>query len=372
LTFVVDAVDPRTAARACTLTTPHGVVKTPVYMPVGTQAAMRNLTPAQVVEAGAQIVLANTYHLALRPGEALIAKAGGLHRFSGYPLPILTDSGGFQVFSLPKIRVGPDGVAFKYEVDGRSVFLSPERSIEIQDALGSDIAMVFDECVPFPCPRSRAEEAVKRTTAWARRCKAHHRRSDQALFGIVQGSAFPDLRRRSAQDIVDLGFDGYAIGGLSVGEGREVMTEILDVTVPELPRDRPRYLMGVGLPEDLLVAVERGVDMVDCVVPTRHARGGVVYTFQGRLRLQNARYRKDMYPIDTRCQCYTCRNFSRAYLRHLYNIREMLAGTLAGIHNIHFFQELMARMRKAILDGNFLSFKKDFLERYNRRKDRGQ
>ncbi len=364
LSFAVEARDAHTMARAGTLSTKRGDIETPVYMPVGTQGALRNLSPAQVVEAGTQIILANTYHLALRPGESLIAKAGGIHTFSGYTLPILTDSGGFQVFSLPKAQVGPDGVTFRYEVDGRAVFLSPERSIEIQEALGADIAMVFDECIPYPCPHQRALEALERTTAWEERCKIHHRRADQALFGIVQGGVFPDLRKRSAREIVALDFDGYAIGGLSVGEGRQILSDVLDVTVPELPEDRPRYLMGVGLPEDLFEAVERGVDMFDCVIPTRHARGGIVYTFQGRLRIQNARYRRDMYPVDTTCGCYTCRLFSRAYLRHLYLIRESLGSTLAAIHNLHFFHELMRRMRQAIMDGTFREYKRAFLRTY--------
>jgi queuine tRNA-ribosyltransferase len=364
LSFALEARDPMTRARAGVITTPHGPIKTPVFMPVGTQGAVRNLTPDQVRATGAQIILANTYHLNIRPGSDLVQKAGGLHRMMGYDIPILTDSGGFQVFSLPKKEILADGVAFQYEVNGEKVVLTPELSMQIQQQLGADIAMAFDECTPYPCTHEYALEALERTTRWEQRSKAAHTRPDQALFGIVQGSVFEDLRRRSAREIIDIGFDGYAIGGLSVGEGLEIMSRVLEFTVPELPEDRPRYLMGVGLPEDLIAGVELGIDMFDCVIPTRHARGGILYTFQGRMRIQHSRYRRDMYPIDTKCTCYTCRNFSRAYLRHLFMIREVLANTLASIHNIHFYQELMARMRQAVLAGRFLEFKRSFLEQY--------
>lgn len=364
LSFTLEARDRLSQARAATLLTPHGPIRTPIFMPVGTQGAIRNLTPEQVKATRAQILLANTYHLSIRPGESLVEKVGGLHKFMGYDLPILTDSGGFQVFSLPKKTITSEGVAFQYEVDGQKVVLTPERSIDIQQALGADIAMVFDECTPFPCTHKQALEALERTTAWEARCKARHSRPDQALFGIVQGGVYEDLRKRSAREIIDIGFDGYAIGGLSVGEGLEVMSRVLEFTVPELPEDKPRYLMGVGLPADLFTAVELGMDMFDCVIPTRHARGGVLYTFQGKLRIQQSRYRRDLYPIDTSCSCYTCRTFSRAYLRHLFSIRETLAYTLAGIHNIHFFLELMARMREAILEGHFVEYKRKFFERY--------
>lgn len=364
LSFKLEATDPGCQARAGTITTPHGQIRTPVFMPVGTQGAIRNLSPDQVNATGAQIILANTYHLSIRPGEDLVKKAGGLHKFMGYKVPILTDSGGFQVFSLPKKKIDDSGVRFQYEVNGQELLLTPERSMEIQQALGADIAMVFDECAPYPCSYEYAVESLERTTRWERRSKEAHTRPDQALFGIVQGSVFEDLRRRSAREIISIGFDGYAIGGLSVGEGLDVMCQVLDWTMPELPTDKPRYLMGVGLPEDVLAAVERGVDMMDCVIPTRHARGGILYTFQGRMRIQHSRYRRDMFPIDTRCTCYTCQNFSRAYLRHLFTIREVLANTLASIHNIHFYQTLMARARAAIQEGTFVQFKRQFLENY--------
>lgn len=364
LSFELQATDAHSQARAGVITTPHGPIQTPIFMPVGTQGAVRNLSPDQVGATGAQIILANTYHMSIRPGEDLVKKAGGLHKFMGYKLPILTDSGGFQVFSLPKKKIDDDGVRFQYELNGQEILLNPERSMEIQQALGADIAMVFDECAPYPCTYEYAVEALERTTRWERRSKEAHTRPDQALFGIVQGSVFPDLRKRSAREILDIGFDGYAIGGLSVGEGLDIMSRVLDWTVPILPEDKPRYLMGVGLPEDMLAAVERGIDMMDCVIPTRHARGGILYTFQGRMRIQHARYRRDMYPIDTKCTCYTCQNFSRAYLRHLFMIREVLANTLASIHNIHFYLELMGRARKAVLEGHFSSFKRQFLEQY--------
>jgi len=367
LSFTLEATDKSSHARAGTISTSHGSIKTPVYMPVGTQGALRNLAPDQVIGTGAQIVLANTYHLGLRPGEGLVEKAGGLHRFMGYSIPILTDSGGFQVFSLPKKKISDEGVSFQYEIDGQKVLLTPERSMEIQQALGADIAMVFDECTPYPCSYDSAQEALERTTGWERRCKESHSRSDQALFGIVQGSVYRDLRVKSARAVQDIGFDGYAIGGLSVGEGLDVMTRVLEFTLPELPESKPRYLMGVGLPEDLFMGVKLGIDMFDCVIPTRHARGGIVYTFQGRLRIQNTRFRRDMYPLDTSCDCYTCQNFSRAYLRHLFSIRELLGHTLASIHNIRFFQVLMAKMRQAILEGRFLQFEQAFFAAYGRK-----
>ncbi|MFM7199828.1 MAG: tRNA guanosine(34) transglycosylase Tgt [Myxococcota bacterium] len=364
LSFKLDATDHTSQARAGVISTPHGPFKTPIFMPVGTQGAVRNLTPDHVVGAGAQIILANTYHMSIRPGEDLVKKAGGLHKFMGYNLPILTDSGGFQVFSLPKTHISDEGVRFQYEVNGQEILLNPERSMQIQQALGADIAMVFDECAPFPCSYEYAVESLERTTRWEARSKAAHTRPDQALFGIVQGSMFADLRRRSAREIINIGFDGYAIGGLSVGEGLETMCKVLDWVMPELPELQPRYLMGVGLPEDMLAAVERGVDMMDCVIPTRHARGGILYTFQGRMRIQHARYRRDLYPIDTSCTCYTCKTFSRAYLRHLFMIREVLATALCSIHNIHFYLQLMGRARQAILENRFSEFKRAFLEQY--------
>ncbi len=370
VSFQLLATDPHTEARSGLLTTPHGEIRTPVFMPVGTQAALRAMSPVQVVEAGAQIVLANTYHLSIRPGESLVKKAGGLHRFMAMPLPILTDSGGFQVFSLPGKEVSEEGVRFAYERGGERVFLTPERSMQIQQDLGADIAMVFDECVEYPATHARCAQSVARTLRWEARSKAAHTRPDQALFAIVQGGVYEDLRRQCARALVDMDFPGYAIGGLSVGEGLSIMDEVLSFTAPELPKDKPRYLMGVGLPEDLLSGIGHGIDMFDCVIPTRHARGAVVYTFQGRMRLTHRHYRRDLYPIDTRCPCYTCTHFSRAYLRHLFDVGEVLGTTLAAIHNVSFLQQLMAQSREAIAEGTFASFRKDFLASY-RGKDEG-
>ena len=364
--------DPDTGARLGTLTTPHGVIHTPVFMPVGTQGAVRAMSPDQLLATGTQILLANTYHLHLRPGEQLVAKAGGLHKFMGYPVPILTDSGGFQVFSLPRKEITEEGVSFRHEVSGQPVFLSPEKSMEIQMAMGPDIAMAFDECVEHPSPREYVAQSIERTARWEARSRAHHNRPDQALFGIIQGGVYPELRRRSARQILDIGFDGYAIGGLSVGEGRDLMCEVLDYTVPEMPKNQARYLMGVGLPEDLLEGVERGIDMFDCVVATRHGRSGIAYSYQGRLRLDQSKFRRDMYPIDTRCGCYTCKTFTRAYLKHLLDIREVLVGTLVSIHNLFFLHNLMAGARQAIKEGRYSSFKKTFYDGYLKEKDDGR
>jgi queuine tRNA-ribosyltransferase len=327
------------AARAGTLTTARGTIRTPVYMPVGTQGAIRTLAPSLIPATGTQILLANTYHLHQRPGEELVAKHGGLHKMMGVSLPILTDSGGFQVFSLDKKKVDEQGVTFTYEVDGQRTFLSPERSMAIQMALGADIAMVFDECLAYG------------TDA--------HTREDQALFGIVQGGFWADLRKRSAEEIQEIGFDGYAIGGLSVGEGHDVMCQVLDWTTPHMPQNHPRYLMGVGKPIDLVEGVARGIDMFDCVIQTRHARSGMFYTRKGRMRITDARYRKDMYPPDTSCSCYTCRNFTRAYIHHLFRVGEVLGATLATLHNIHFFATFMAEMRQSIVEGRFEAFRKE-------------
>ncbi|MEN0066787.1 MAG: tRNA guanosine(34) transglycosylase Tgt [Myxococcota bacterium] len=352
--FRVDATAGR--ARAGTLELPHGEVKTPVFMPVGTQGAVRSVPPHMVEQTEAQIVLANTYHLSQRPGEKLVRKHGGLHQFMGLSLPLLTDSGGFQVFSLDK-EVTEEGVAFAYEVDGRKTFLSPERSMEIQQDLGADVAMVFDECVAFETERDYVARSIERTTRWEARCREVHTREDQALFGIVQGAGFEDLRRASAEAIVDLDFDGYAIGGLSVGEGHHEMMDVLDVTTPHLPHDRPRYLMGVGRPIDLVEAVARGVDMFDCVIQTRHARSGIAWTWGGRIRLTDKRYRSDMYPIDTNCTCPVCRTHTRAYLNHLLRVKEVLSATLISMHNIAWFQQFMAEMRRQIEAGTFEAFR---------------
>lgn len=360
------------SARRGRLQTTHGTVETPAFMPVGTAGALKALTPADAGRAGVQMLLANTYHLSLRPGETQVKRAGGLHRFMGWSGPILTDSGGFQVFSLPKHEISDEGVRFRHEVDGSAVILTPERAVAIQEALGSDIAMVFDECVPYPCQKAAAERAVARTTAWARRSRDAHVRADQALFGICQGSTFQDLRRRSAEEIVALDFPGYAVGGVSVGEEPERMQEVVAWTVPHLPTDRPRYLMGVGNPEDIVQAIEQGIDLFDCVIPTRLARSGVLFTFQGRLRITGKGFRKDLYPPDTACPCYTCATFSRSYLYHLFHAHEILGPMLATIHNVTFYQDLVRRAREAIEGGRYQDFRQGILSDYRRRQERAE
>ncbi len=355
------------AARAGVLSMARMEVQTPVFMPVGTQGAIRTLSPLHLKSTRSQIILANTYHLHQRPGEDLVAKHGGLHQMMQVDNPMLTDSGGFQVFSLDKKEVTEDGVNFRYEVDGSSTFLSPEIAMDIQQKLGADIAMVFDECLGFGVDKKAAAASVDRTARWEARSKAAHRRPDQSLFGIVQGAFWPDLRRRSAKQIQDIGFDGYAIGGLSVGEGHDVMCEVLDYTMGHMPPEHPRYLMGVGRPLDLVEGVARGVDMFDCVIQTRHARSGMFYTSRGRLRVTDRRYRRDMYPIDSSCDCYTCSNFTRAYLHHLFRVGEVLGATLATLHNIHWFQLFMARMRTAIVEGTFEAFRADVHQQYPKR-----
>ncbi len=355
--FALDAIDP-SGARAGRLTLPRGEIRTPVFMPVGTQGAIRTLSPLHLQSTGSQIILANTYHLSQRPGEDVVKKHGGLHRFMAVDLPILTDSGGFQVFSLDRKEVTDEGVTFRYEVDGKQTFLSPERSMQIQQDLGADIAMVFDECLPFGADKKYAEGSVSRTTRWEARSKAAHTRPDQSLFGIVQGGFWPDLRQRSAEEIQAIGFDGIALGGLSVGEGHTNMCDVLDYTMPHLGVAQPRYLMGVGRPLDLVEGVARGIDMFDCVIQTRHARGGMFYTTTGRLRVTDQRFRKDMYPPDTTCRCYTCAHFTRAYIHHLFRVGEVLGATLATLHNLHWFAEFMGKMRASIVDGTFPAFRK--------------
>ncbi len=333
-------------------------------MPVGTQGVIRTLSPLHLASTGSQIILANTYHLHQRPGEDVVARHGGLHGMMKVDLPILTDSGGFQVFSLKKKRVEEEGVTFSFEVDGKRTFLSPERSMDIQMKLGADIAMVFDECLAYGTDKSYAEQSVARTTRWEARSKKAHTHPEQSLFGIVQGGFWPDLRQRSAEEIQEIGFDGYAIGGLSVGEGHAVMCEVLDYTTPHMSADHPRYLMGVGRPLDLVEGVARGIDMFDCVIQTRHARSGMFYTSRGRLRVSDARYRRDMYPPDTSCSCYTCSNFTRAYLNHLFRVGEVLGATLATLHNLHWFADFMGRMRQSIVDGSFERFREEVREVY--------
>jgi queuine tRNA-ribosyltransferase len=360
--FSVLARDGR--ARAGRLATPHGEVETPVFMPVGTGGAVKAVPHANLREIGVQLLLANTYHLMLRPGDTLVATLGGLHGFTGWERPILTDSGGFQVFSLARLRkVDEEGVRFRSHIDGTAHLLTPERSVEIQANLGADIVMAFDECPPGDAPREAVEEATERTTRWARRCREAHRRDDQWLFGIVQGGVHPDLRERSAREMTALDFPGYAIGGLSVGEPREGRERILEALEAILPAERPRYLMGVGTPGDLVEAVACGVDMFDCVLPTRNARNGQLFTREGRLNLRNARYQDDRRPPDPDCPCPTCRTTSRAYLRHLHMSGEMTAATLTSIHNLFFYLDIMKGMRQSIRLCRFEEYRRETLRR---------
>ncbi|MGE5544014.1 MAG: tRNA guanosine(34) transglycosylase Tgt [Bacillota bacterium] len=356
---------PDSQARLGRMSTAHGTVDTPMFMPVGTQATVKTLAVEELYEIGTGFILANTYHLNLRPGPEIVRKAGGLHRFMNYDRPILTDSGGFQVFSLAKLcRINEDGVEFNSHLDGSRHFIGPETAIEIQQSLGADIIMCFDECIPYPSNYEYAEKAMERTSRWAMRCKEHHRREDQALFGIVQGGVYKDLRLRSAREIVDIGFPGYAIGGLSVGEPKEVMYETIELLEGHLPADKPRYLMGVGEPEDLLEGVSRGIDMFDCVLPTRLARHGTAYTATGKLVIRNAQYAEDFGPLDPECNCRVCRQYSRAYLRHLIKSGEVLGLRLLSYHNVYFLVELMKRIRESLENKCFPDFHRDFLNKY--------
>jgi queuine tRNA-ribosyltransferase len=363
--FTVDAVDPQTGARAARFETPHGTILTPAFMPVGTQATVKSLSPEELEELGAQIVLANTYHLYLRPGTQLVARLGGLHRFMHWKRPILTDSGGFQVFSLAHLRrLDEDGVTFRSHIDGSEQRLTPERVIAAQEDLGADVIMCFDECVAYPATYGQAREAMERTHRWAERCRRAHSRGDQALFGIVQGSVYDDLRRESAHVITALDFPGYAIGGVSVGESKEECWRVTSLVAPLLPADRPRYLMGVGSPEDLVEGVARGIDLFDCVLPTRIARNGAILTDAGRIAVTRASLREEAGPLDPTCDCYTCRHFSAAYVHHLFKAEELLAYRLASIHNLRYVQRLSARMRDAIVRGEFGAWRDAFLRRY--------
>lgn len=340
--------------RAGVLETAHGLVETPVFMPVGTQATVKTMTPEELKDVGAQIILSNTYHLYLRPGHDLVAEAGGLHKFMNWYGPILTDSGGFQIFSLGELRkIKDEGITFRSHIDGSSHFMSPEKAMEVQRALGSDICMAFDECAPYPCSEEDAEDAVRRTTLWAERCARVEMQEHQNIFGIIQGNVYRHLRERSAKEISALDFPGYAIGGLSVGEPKPLMYEVLDYTVPLMPREKPRYLMGVGSPDCLVEGIRRGVDMFDCVLPTRIARNGTVYTTEGRITVRNAAFARDLSPLDQECSCYTCSHYSRAYIRHLLNVNEVLGIRLTTIHNLYFIISLVKRLREAILEGTF-------------------
>jgi queuine tRNA-ribosyltransferase len=366
-------------ARRGEMRTAHGTVETPAFMPVGTRGAVKAVTAQQLHELGAQIVLGNTYHLYLKPGDGVVARCGGLHRFMGWDGPILTDSGGYQIFSLAAMRrIREDGAEFRSHLDGSLHQLTPERATDIQAQLGSDIAMVLDECIATPAPHAPAREAMERSIRWARRARARFLQLQeaadgvtisnpgQAQFGIVQGATHRDLRTESVQATVDIGFESYAIGGLSVGEPPEVMYDVVAHTTPQLPDDRPRYLMGSGMPDDLIESVARGVDLFDCVLPTRNARNGQLFTRGGPLSIKNARFAEDMSPPDPECACYTCRHFSRAYLRHLFMVGEMTGSTLNTVHNLYFYLDTMRRIREAILFGTFEKLRQEFRQTYSR------
>ncbi len=351
-------------ARLGKLYTPHGTIDTPTFMPVGTQATVKAMGPDELKDIGAQIILSNTYHLFIRPGHKLIEKAGGLHSFMNWDRSILTDSGGFQVFSLNELRkITEEGVEFKSHLDGTKHFFTPERVIEIQQSLGADIIMAFDECIPYPCEKEYALKSMERTFRWLKRCHEAHNNTKQALFGIVQGGAFKDLRIESAQKTTSIDLPGYAIGGLSVGEPKEIMNEMIEYIIPYLPNNKPRYLMGVGSPDSLIEGAIRGIDMFDCVLPTRMARNGTVLTSNGKLVIRNASYGKDFRPIDENCDCYACKNFSRAYIRHLIKAREILGSRLTTIHNLRFLQNLMKDIREAIKNDSLLNFRGDFFNK---------
>ncbi len=369
--FNLLAKDKSSKARAGLLETAHGKIETPIFMPVGTQGTVKALTPKMLEEdVEAQIILGNTYHLYLRPGTEILEKAGGLHKFMNWNKPILTDSGGFQVFSLSELRkLKPDGVEFTSHLDGSKHFFSPEKVISIERSIGSDIMMPLDECTPYPCEYDYAKKSKELTSAWAILNKEAFEKSEplygheQALFGIIQGSVYKDLREASAKDLINLDFDGYSIGGLAVGEPAETMYELVDFTTDIIPENKPRYLMGVGRPENILEAIERGVDMFDCVMPTRNARNAYLFTWEGIVTIRNATYKDDFSPVDGKCDCYTCRNFSRAYLRHLFKANEILALELATIHNLHFYLELVKTARKKILENNFTEWKNNVINK---------
>lgn len=367
--FEVIDESPATRARLGRVETSHGVIQTPVFMPVGTQATVKTATPDELQELGVEIILGNTYHLYLRPGSDVVAEAGGLHSFMSWDRPILTDSGGFQVFSLGPLRtISEEGVEFRSHLDGSKHFISPEKSMQIQMELGADIIMAFDECAPYPAERTYVQESKDLTTRWAKRCQTAHTRSDQALFGIVQGGMFKDLRRESALELMELDFPGYGIGGLSVGEPKEIMYEVLEDLIPVMPKDKPRYLMGVGSPDCLVEGVLRGVDMFDCVWPTRLARHGMVITRQGNMSVRNLPFARDFAPIEEDCDCYACQNFSRAYIRHLLKANEVLGIRLTTLHNIAFLMHLMGEIRAAIRDNSLVEYSKEFLRVFGDKK----
>lgn len=356
----------QTGARLGKVHTPHGSFDTPMFMPVGTLATVKTMSPEELKELGAKIILSNTYHLWLRPGEQIVKQAGGLHTFMNWDRPILTDSGGFQVFSLSKIRdITEEGVHFRHHLSGEKLFFSPEKAMQVQNDLGPDIMMVLDECPPYPATYDYMEKSIHRTSRWAERClEAHKRKDDQALFGIIQGGEYKDLRKISARDLISLDFPGYAIGGLSVGEPKELMNDILESTTPLMPENKPRYLMGVGSADSLIDGAIRGIDMFDCVLPTRIARNGTCMTSTGRLVVRNAKYANDFSPIDENCSCYACRNYSRAYIRHLINTNEIFGFRLTTYHNLYFLLELMEQVRNAIAEDRLGDFREVFFEQY--------
>jgi queuine tRNA-ribosyltransferase len=363
--FDVICSDETTAARRATLTTQHGSVETPVFMPVGTRGAVKGLTPVQLEETGSRVMLVNTYHMMLRPGVEVVESLGGLGEFTGWSGPILTDSGGYQVFSLSSLnRVGDDGVEFASHIDGKKIYIDAKIATDVQNRLGADIIMCFDECTPFPCQRESLEKAVDRTIRWAGQCKDAHRNTNQLLFGIVQGGIEADLRRLCAEELVGIGFDGYAIGGLSVGEGHDNMVSTVKNTTAHLPVDKPRYLMGVGTEADIIAAVAAGVDMFDCVMPTRNGRNAFAFTKDGPIRLRNSEHIDSSAPIEDGCGCYCCKNFSRAVLRHFFNVGEMSGPILVSIHNITFYQRLMSQIRDRIEDRTFAEWSKKKIEKY--------
>ncbi len=362
--FTLHCRSSESAARRGEVRTKHGTFQTPVFMPVGTQATVKAVTPENLKEMSAEIILGNTYHLYIRPGHKLIERFGGLHGFMNWDRPILTDSGGFQIFSLKELtKITEEGATFRSHLDGSKLFLSPEDAIMVQESLGSDIMMCLDTCIPFPADREETVKATDLTSRWAQRCRKAQNQTGQLLFGIVQGGMYPDLRKSAAQALIDIGFDGYALGGLSVGEPKSLMQEMTEATVPHLPVDYPVYMMGVGTPEDLVEGVWRGIDMFDCVMPTRNARNGTLFTSTGKVVIKNARHREDERPLDEQCTCYTCRNYSRAYLRHLFQAREILSYHLNTIHNLHYYLNLMSGIRGAIEKDCFAQFRKDFYGR---------
>lgn len=366
VTFDIKTKCKDTAARTATVHTPHGDINTPIFMPVGTQATVKAMTPRQVKETGAEIILANTYHLYLRPGHDLVKEAGGLHKFMSWDKPILTDSGGFQVFSLGDLRkITEEGAQFRSHLDGSKHMLSPEKAMEIEQALGADIIMAFDECTEYPADYDRVVRAMERTHRWAERCKKAKTREDQALFGIVQGGTYSDLRVESAKAIAAMDFPGNAIGGLSVGEPKDMMNDMLDVTVPHLQETKPRYLMGVGSLDCIIDGVARGVDMFDCVLQTRMARTGTAMTKRGKLVIRNAQFARDFRPIDENCSCYACQNFTRAYIRHLIKTNEILASVLLSIHNVHTSLDFVKEIRATIENGTFVDYKNEFFANYS-------